>query len=757
MTKTGPDGTPAGAARFPVIVAAAVTLLVVALTAGTVVLDVVNVGVVVPPGADLDEASWPYAVAGLAQVVPGALLLRRLPRHPVAWVLVLSGVLWGLNGFSDAWSLHAVYGSPGTPGAALAYWLYARFGAMLLVGLPLLILLFPDGRLPAGRGWRWLSLAGLGLTAFQAVVWLLVPMDVLSRHWAAELPAGIARLDLDLISVGLPYEVWRPLIAVAQAAVPLSLVVPFAVMVRRYRAADPERRAQIRWLTWAALVDMFVLLLPLVAPPGVPAALLCVALGLTSGAVLVAVTKYRLYDIDRLLPATFLYGVLAALAVVIDIVVFTVAGSVLGERESALTAMAIVAVAYAPLRTWLWRAARRLARGARDDPYATVSTLAQRLELATEPDDQLRALATTVAEAFRLPYVRVEIERPGGVRSVVEHGSPRGPSLSLPVAYRGEAVGRLVLCRADLTERDQRLLGDLVRQAAAAARASELSTDLQRIRARLVLAREEERRRLRRDLHDGLGPSLGAVALRIEAARNLAASAPAESDRILEQTAAEVTTVLADVRRLVHDLRPPALDELGLLRAVEQLADRLGGCRVAAGQGSGGPHVAVSGDGLAALPAAVEVAAYRIVSEALANVVRHSGAARCDVTLGVREGALEVLIRDDGRGIGPDVVAGVGMLSLRERTAELGGECEVSCPAEGGTLVRARLPLAQVQESPAISGAASASALVTAAGSAAAANPGTAADSVASDGSAPSDGSVAAALEKTDLEATGVR
>ncbi|NUW40015.1 sensor histidine kinase [Nonomuraea rhodomycinica] len=733
MTKTGPVGAPASAARPPVIVAVAVTLLVVALTAGTVVLDVVNAGVAVPPGADLDEVSWPYAVAGLAQVVPGALLLRRLPRHPVAWVLVLSGVLWGLNGFSDAWSLHAVYGSPGTPGAALAYWLYARFGALLLVWLPLLILLFPDGRLPAARGWRWLSLASLGLTAFQAVVWLLVPMDVLSRHWASELPAGIARLDLDLLSVGLPYEVWQPLIAVAQAAVPVSLVVPFAVVVRRYRAADPERRAQIRWLTWAALVDMFVLLLPLVTPPGVPAVLLCVALGLTSCAVLVAVTKYRLYDIDRLLPATFLYGLLAALAVVIDIVVFTVAGSVLGERESALTAMAIVAVAYAPLRTWLWRAARRLARGARDDPYATVSTLAQRLELATDPDDQLRALATTVAEAFRLPYVRVEIERPGGVRSVVEHGSPRGPSLSLPVAYRGEAVGRLVLCRADLTERDQRLLGDLVRQAAAAARASELSTDLQRIRARLVLAREEERRRLRRDLHDGLGPSLGAVALRIEAARNLAASAPAESDRILEQTAAEVTTVLADVRRLVHDLRPPALDELGLLRAVEQLADRLR---------SGGPHVAVSGDGLAALPAAVEVAAYRIVSEALANVVRHSGARRCDVTLGVREGTLEVLVRDDGRGIGPDVVAGVGMLSLRERTAELGGDCEVSCPAEGGTLVRARLPLAQVSEPPPARAPAPGPPSV----SATAAGPGTSAGST-----------MAAALERTDVEATGVR
>jgi signal transduction histidine kinase len=659
---------------------------VIALTAGTVLLDVGNGGVTVPSNAGLDNVSWPFALAGLVQAVPGALLLRLLPRHPVAWVLTASGVQWALNGFLGAWALHAIYVSPGAPGAAAAYWFYSRFGAALLMGLPLLILLFPDGRLPSTRGWRWLSVASLGLTALLPAVWVCAPMAALTRYEAAPLPAEISRLGLDLLSIPLPYEVWLPLIEVAQAAVPVGLVVPFAVMVRRYRAADPERRAQIRWLTWAALVDMAVLLLPFVTSPEPASLLLCVALGLTSGAVVVAVGKYRLYEIDRLLPGTFLYGTLAVLVVVIDVVVFAVAGRVLGERDSALVALAVVAVVYAPVRDRVWRVVRRLVRGMRDDPYAMVSTLAQRLESAEGPDEQLLALAGMVAEAFRLPYVRVEIDRPGGACSVVEYGSARGAPVSLPVSYRGEVVGRLVLCRAELTERDQRLLGDLVRQAAAAARAGELSADLRRIR---VLGREEERRRLRRDLHDGLGPSLGAVALRIEAARNLAASAPGESDRILEQTAADVTAVLGEVRRLVHDLRPAVLDELGLVRAVRQQADRLR---------SGSLRVVVSDDGVEGLPAAVEVAAYRIVSEALANVVRHAGASRCDVTLVVRGGVLEVLVRDDGRGIGADVVAGVGMLSLRERTAELGGDCEVSCPPEGGTLVHARLPMEQIME-----------------------------------------------------------
>ncbi|MER6945039.1 histidine kinase [Nonomuraea sp. NPDC000554] len=676
------------ASRLSVVPAALAVVLTVVFTVGTVLLDVRNAGAPMPPNAGIDATSWPAALSGLAQAVPGALLLWRLPRHPVAWVLTLSGVHWAMNGFAGAWSVYALYVSPGAVGAAPAYWFYARFGAALLVGLPLLILLFPDGRLPAAKGWRRLSVAGLALTGLLPLVWVFVPVSALTRFEGSPLPPEVLRLGIDAFSVALPYEVWAALLRFAGVGAAVSLVVPFAVTVHRYRRADAGRRAQIRWLTWAALADMFVLLVPpLIVPAQVSSLLLCIGIALTSAAVLIAVTGYRLYDIDRLLPATVLYGMFAALVVAIDVAVFTVAGSVLGERESALAAIAIVAVAYAPLRTWLWRAARRLVRGARDDPYAMVSTLAERLELATEPGEQLAALAHTVAEAFRLPYVRVEIERPVGVRTVVEHGTPRGPHVSLPVAYRDEPVGRLVLCRADLSERDQHLLGDLVRQAAQAARASELSADLQRIRAQLVTAREEERRRLRRDLHDGLGPSLGAVALRIETARNLAATAPAESDRILEQTAAEVAAVLADVRRLVHDLRPPALDELGVLRAVEQQADRVR---------SGDLEVVVSGDeALGSLPAAVEVAAYRIVSEALANVVRHAQAGRCTIALGVRGRALEITVRDDGRGIGQDVEAGVGMLSLRERAAELGGDCQVTCPPDGGTLVRARLPLEQ--------------------------------------------------------------
>jgi signal transduction histidine kinase len=275
-----------------------------------------------------------------------------------------------------------------------------------------------------------------------------------------------------------------------------------------------------------------------------------------------------------------------------------------------------------------------------------------------------------------------------GRQLLAESGRRPAAVRSLLIAYRGEEVGRLLLprdgVRAQLVTRDERLLADVVRQAAAAARASALAAELQASREQLVAAREEERRRLRRDLHDGLGPTLGAVVLRIDTARNLAAARPEESDRLLRQVRDDVSAALTDVRRLVHDLRPPALDDLGLAGAVRQQAERLLAPRVA---------VTVDAGETADLPAAVEVAAYRIASEALANVAKHASATRVRTSLKRDDdGALVVTVADDGVGIAPGAPAGVGLVSLRERAAELGGHCTVECPATGGTVVRAVLP-----------------------------------------------------------------
>jgi signal transduction histidine kinase len=228
-----------------------------------------------------------------------------------------------------------------------------------------------------------------------------------------------------------------------------------------------------------------------------------------------------------------------------------------------------------------------------------------------------------------------------------------------------------------------------------AVNAVHLTLDLQRSRARLVTAREEERRRLRRELHDGLGPSLAAIVLKLNAVDSMVGDHGVDhaARGLLAELRGETKAAIAEVRRLVDDLRPPALDEVGLAAAIQQKAASLS--RPDGRDAGGGSPLVIDVEGPARmppLPAAVEVAAYRIATEALTNVARHSAAGRCSVTLTVN-GALEVRVADNGAGPGQATRAGVGWTSMRERAAELGGSCTITRRPEGGTLVRAVLPL----------------------------------------------------------------
>jgi len=221
------------------------------------------------------------------------------------------------------------------------------------------------------------------------------------------------------------------------------------------------------------------------------------------------------------------------------------------------------------------------------------------------------------------------------------------------------------------------------------------NTELQRSREGLVSAREEERRRLRRDLHDGVGPQLAALMLELETASDLVSDNP-EASALMAKLSERAREIVSDVRHSVHALRPPALDELGLVEALREGAMQYG---------PAGLRVSVEDpEGLSQLPAAVEVACYRIAQEALANVVRHARASHCSIRIRLDEEAraLSVEIEDDGRGIRDDDRAGVGMSSMRERTEELGGRCIVKPLAGGGTLVKALLPFRTTEDGPAV-------------------------------------------------------
>jgi signal transduction histidine kinase len=260
------------------------------------------------------------------------------------------------------------------------------------------------------------------------------------------------------------------------------------------------------------------------------------------------------------------------------------------------------------------------------------------------------------------------------------------PSLTFPVFYQSEEVGQLLVVPDDghpPTPDERHLLASIARGAGSAAQVVRQEYDLQLGRERLVLAREEERRRLRRNLHDNIGPTLAALSLRASSVGNLIEHDLATAQEQLNDLRQLIHVVITDIRRVVYNLRPPALDELGMLPAIQEQASQ---------SSAGGLQVSVHApDQMPPLSAAVEVAAYRIVMEALTNVERHAHARHCHINLSVSD-QVRIEVVDDGVGLLPNHRPGVGIASMRERVAELGGSCTVESPAGGGTRVLAILP-----------------------------------------------------------------
>jgi signal transduction histidine kinase len=353
-----------------------------------------------------------------------------------------------------------------------------------------------------------------------------------------------------------------------------------------------------------------------------------------------------------------------------------------------------VAVLFQPLRIRLQRGVNRLMYGERDDPYAVVSRLGRRLEATIAPEAVLPTVVETIAQALKLPYAAILLKEGEGFRSAAAYGSPTAEPEVLPLVYQREEIGRLELsARAPgegFSDADRNLLEDLARQAEVAVHAVRLTSDLQHSRERLVATREEERRRLRRDLHDGLGAQLAGLNVQAGALLRLIPRDTDAAEEVVVELREELRSAISDIRRLVYNLRPPALDDLGLLEALRRLAERYG---------SEDEQLRVSVQAprdLPNLPAAVEVAVYRITQEALTNVARHAQAHKCFVRLAVNEEVNEEVgleIVDDGVGIPAGRSAGVGLSSMRERASELGGSCVVERAPEGGTQVLVHLPM----------------------------------------------------------------
>jgi signal transduction histidine kinase len=542
------------------------------------------------------------------------------------------------------------------------------------VGFFGLLFYFPDGRfVPRWTGWAFAALAGH----------VVVSETLLA--YQVRIPAA---LDLALVVAWVVAGIWA--------------------QVHRYRQVSTSaQRQQTKWVAGAlvvavggfAIVALLGRLQAFAAPRGavVYAVLTMFVFGalfcLVPVAVARAVLRLRLWDIDPLFNRTLVYGGLTVILTAIYAGLVVWIGRIVvvrGYPIASILAAGAVAVLFEPLRRRMQSWANRLTYGQRDDPYAALTALARRLEQAAEPQVVLPVLAESVRLAIRSPYAA--ITAPDG-DVMAASGRPAPDAFAVPLTHGGEALGELLIApRAPgegFDDRDRRLLQDLAGQTASALHtvrlqqhAAGLAAQLQTSRERLVAAREEERRRVRRELHDGLGPALAAQAMQVEAAHGLLRRQPDRAESLLEEVLARSADAVEEVRRIARGLRPPALDELGLAGAVQQAAADL----------SPGVRVRVITADLPVLPAAVEVVAYAIVREALTNVVRHAAASAAEVCIAADGPMLKLEIVDDGRGLAGSP-PGVGMVSMRERAQELGGRCTVTAGPTGGVLIAAQLPL----------------------------------------------------------------
>jgi signal transduction histidine kinase len=507
-----------------------------------------------------------------------------------------------------------------------------------------------------------------------------------------------------LIAYGGGLVLWLPgeeglrrtwlLSAVSRPAAILFPVLILAAGITSYvLARDPAARQRMRLVTYALgiLAGGYLLLgripdsilgHPLVgwdyfSLVVIPAQLLVAA----------AVLRYRLWDIQIMLRRSLVYGLVTIGLIIVYLLVAAGLGAVLDTRLGVVHVLlaVVVALSFSLARAFLRRLVSRLVYGAREDPYEVLRQLGRRLESAGSAEVVLNDLASTLVRTLRLAHASVEV--PGLDVAARGERNPGTTATYIDLVHDGERIGRLVLDpgpdREPFGASDRRLLEGLAQHVSLTAYRLLLAAKLQRSLEGTVTVLEEERRRIRREIHDGLGPTIASASMRLELGRSLVRTDPAAAERILADLADVHRSVVDDIRELVDGLRPTILDHLGLEAALREQVDGLGGSvRVELDCATGAEQ----------LPAAVEVAAYRIVSEALTNVARHARASACAVRVWC-DGDLHIEVRDDGVGLPHGYRPGMGLTSIRERCAELGGAARIGANEPTGTVVRCRLPL----------------------------------------------------------------
>ena len=615
------------------------------------------------------------AVAVTVYAAVAVLICLALPGHRVGRLMLLGVTAWGAGEGVLALGLQGYLHDPSSVPAAE---LLAVLGTVLRgVGWLVLViavpLVFPDGRLPWPGRRAPAVLTGVAITLFSAGS-LLSPVPLDYRLTTMDNPVGLPT-SLTLLA---------DLLALSGLALCLvALVVAVVGLVHRWRVGDHLLRQQLLWLLVAFAVPL--VFIPFISSDLVAPWMFAVVTLPVPLAIAVAMFQRRLYDVQLALTRTLTYLTLSAVVAGVYALTVVGGGALLRERGElwlSWVAAGLVAVSFVPLRNLMQQAVNRMTYGQWAQPADVLAATGRRLADAADVPGLMQSLVEELATGLRLGHVEV---RDAGDRLLASHGDDSTGLLDrLPLTAYGAPVGTLVWSKRPLRDTDQRLLEDLGRQLGAVVHGAALLETVREAQHRLVLAREEERRRLRRDLHDGLGPALASLTLQIDTLRNSIGREAVDPDTELLRLRSAVQATVVDVRRLVEGLRPPAIDELGLTGAVEQLAD---------GLAAHGLQVAVDVPPLPPMPAAVEVAVFRIVQEALTNVAHHSAGSRVAVRVRLDDHGVELEVSDDGSGCAAPRSGGIGLGSMRERAEGLSGSLVVDSVPGRGTTIRARLPM----------------------------------------------------------------
>jgi signal transduction histidine kinase len=630
----------------------------------------------------------------------GAILASRNPRNPIGWILIVVGLAFGLAISTEAYARYALETHPGTlPFGDVAAWFGTWVYAVMLFGLPLVALLYPDGRVVSPR-WRSVPWIVLGCAAAGSVGTALAPGSIeVESGFAVTNPFGIEPLASILRIVG-PMG-WIGLFF----AIPVSI----ASLVLRYRRSEGEARQQIRWLVFVAIALVCSLLLTLAATlivggerfersvgPTLAFAVIfsLIAVGVPA-AIGVAILKYRLYDLDLVIKKTVVYAILAIFVFGLGTAfAWAAAGFLFWDSEggaySFLITGLVIGLAIWPLRRLATRIANRLVYGKRATPYQVLTEFSGRLAESYAADDVLERMAQVLAAAVGAESATVWLGsgdrfRPGATWPATETTAEGIPWGAVEVRHQGEVLGALsarMPARDPMTPSKERLIRDLAAQAGLVLRNAGLIEDLKASRQRIVAAQDERAKKLERNIHDGAQQQLVALAVKLGLVERLLRSDAEKAEAMLAEVKGEANDALENLRDLARGIYPPLLADQGLAAALTAQARKV-------------PiPVDVLPDGIGRYPEETEAAVYFSCLEALQNVTKYAGASQVTVRLTQATGSLRFEVSDDGRGFDPVVIGhGSGLQGIADRLASLGGTLDVRSAPGSGTTIAGDVPV----------------------------------------------------------------